>query len=532
MTSMALRRSIIESILIATGIALLAATLLLGTCARGATITVQPGNGLQAAIASAPDGSTITLVAGDYTGGINTSGKSGLVIQGPGILRGSQVVLAGNECTLRGVQVIGARTSWYTGAVLITGKGNTLEDVHVHDNESLGIDISGGDATTLRRVKSNHNGNLGLNTGSPAAGNNVEGLVIEDSEFDGNNYGMTNPVWAGVDAGKVKQVNGLWYRLPGDAAGGAKICNAHDVIVRRSRFRNNKGPGLWFDVYCGKKQVIDCEATGNHNIPNDPGWTAPGVAIELENAGTTLIENLHSRDNTGSEVAIWEARNVTVRNSLMGGNIELRDLGGGRENYRPMNIRLEGLKLTGQVSYWNDRTKAQVVEVGVQKGLASLPAWSMPGSTDTPTTSPTPAVESAEGTRVTQPGQIIVTRSGDTFRLTADRKIIRNGITQTETNSVDALLYVGQQTYQTAHGLWWRWGVTWTLTTEPSVPATQPTPADPTVAELLAKIGALEASLASEKAARAADAATIAALQTDLAAAKTRLESIKQAGGW
>lgn len=506
--------------------------IMLAWSAPAATIIVPPGGSLQSAIDRAANGDRIELLNGTHTGGANFRGKTGIQVRaansGQAILSGSQVVMDGIDCSLAGVIVTGVRTSWNTGAVLITGRANTLLDCFIHDNESLGIDISGGDLTTIENVRSNHNGNLGLNTGSPAAGNNVEGLVIRNSEFRDNNYGMDAPIWAGIAGKTVKGTDGKWYRGAGDAAGGVKICNANDVLVENVEISGNVGAGLWFDVYCGKKTIRGVHSHGQKSIPGDPAYFAVGIEIELEKDGVSLIENCFSHDNAGSSFAIFEASNVTIRN-CQGDNVELRDLGGGREAYRPRNILLDGVKLRRGVGYPNDRTRAEVRMINVQTNLASLPAWTMPGSTSPPATRPTPtqpAAESPDGAIIANPGQQIVDSSGNVWGLTAARKITRNGVEQPETNGVAELRYVSGVVYQTAHSLWWKWtGTGWLLTTAPTMPATQP--ADPTV-ELRTKIAQLEQQLSDEKAARASDSAVITGLQAELAAAREKLSQIHQ----
>lgn len=421
-----------------------------------ATVTVQPGNLLQAAVNAAVAGDVINLVSGTYTGGLKFDGKAGITIQGPGNLAGGQIVMSGTNCTLRGCEVTGVRTSWDTGAIKITGKGNTLENVHVHDNESLGIDISGGDATTIIGVKSNHNGNLGLNTGSPATGNRVSGLTIRNSEFRDNNYGMVNPVWKAIQGKTVQGTNGLWYRGAGDAAGGVKICNADDVLIEDCKISGNTGAGLWFDVYCGKKIVRRVESYGQKKIPatNEPNYLSIGIEVELENTGTTLIEDCYAHDNVGSDFAIFEASNVTIRN-CQGGNVELRDLGGGREAYRPRNIRIENTKLTRSVTYPNARTQAEVTLVNVQQNLATLPPWT--GGTPTPDPVPTETLTDAAGNRWS----------------VSNGKIVLNGTTRQETSGVTEIRLVAGVFFQKAHNQWWSWtGTNWKSEQEPTDPPT------------------------------------------------------------
>jgi hypothetical protein len=195
---------------------------------------------------------------------------------------------------------------------------------------------------------------------------------------------MVNPIWKGI-AGKTtfsKMAFGI--RLPGDAGGGVKICTADNVTIRNLKSFDNGGPGLWFDVYVKNIVVTSPECYSNHFVVPGQPWEAAGVAVEICD-GPTLIENAYSHDNTGSDYAVWESNNVTLRNCIAGTKgIEVRDLGGdrGAQGWLNKNVLFDGVKFYGaaKINYWPSlnpavRQQRNIVESNLTFGLAGVPAW-------------------------------------------------------------------------------------------------------------------------------------------------------------
>jgi parallel beta-helix repeat protein len=99
------------------------------------------------------------------------------------------------------------------------GTGWLIEDTEVRLNHGAGIRT--GEATTLRRVRTHHNGQLGI------AGPGGTGGLVEESVIASNNIAGFNSGWE---------------------AGGAKFTETVDLVVRNNRVYNNQGPGLWTDI--------------------------------------------------------------------------------------------------------------------------------------------------------------------------------------------------------------------------------------------------------------------------------------------
>jgi hypothetical protein len=352
--------------------------------AHAATITISPGPDLQSTINRAVAGDTIVLADGTYSGGANFDGKVNLTVTaaniGQAILEGGQV-LGGTHITLRGVVVQNVVTGIGSGAVMV-GSGWRLEDVVIQDNETIGLDIHEAQDFTALRVKCLHNGTIGISSGGRDDRQIwCKNITLTDVECAYNNYGMDDPSWKTQDKGKVTQKNGKWFRIPGDAAGGAKLCVTGDLVIERFKAHHNGGPGLWFDVYNGKETIRNSECFANFGVTSD--WEGCGFAVEISN-GPTTYENCYGHDNSGSDFAIWESRNVTLRNCIAAGNgVELRNIGGDRgKHWWCQNVTFDGLKLfgTAKINYWANQTPAvrwqdKLIERKVERNLAGIPEW-------------------------------------------------------------------------------------------------------------------------------------------------------------
>jgi hypothetical protein len=254
-----------------------------------------------------------------------------------------------------------------------------MEDCVVQDNESLGVSVSG-PRTILRRVKSIRNGYMGFGCGTPD-GSPFEGPQLYDCESAYNNNGRAKPIWAGREEAVFRE--GRWFANPAWEAGGGKFCCADGLVIQRMKSHHNGGIGIWLDVYNLKATIKDCESYSNFGV--NANWEGAGFAVEIC-AGPTVFENCYAHDNTGSSFAVWESRNVTIRNCIaVGGGVEFRDIGGDRESkggWFCQNVLLDSIKFHGgaKVSYWSNqdsslRAKNRLVEKDLQYGQTGTPQW-------------------------------------------------------------------------------------------------------------------------------------------------------------
>jgi parallel beta-helix repeat protein len=336
---------------------------------------------LQSRINTASDGDRIVLSPGKYTGGVNFNDKKNITLEaqsvGTVVLEDGQVQ-GGEKITLRGLVIQKVHTSLQVAAV-ITGQDWVMEDCTVQDNESVGVSCSG-PRSILRRVKSLRNGYMGFGCGTPD-GSPFPGPQLYDCESAYNNNGSENPSWKNSDSAMYR--NGLWYINPAWEAGGGKFCCADGLVIERMKFHDNGGVGMWLDVYDLKADIRNCESYKNFGV--DANWEGCGFAVEIC-AGPTLYENCYAHNNSGSGFAIWESRNVTIRNCVTSGTgVEFRDIGGdrGKAGWFCRNDLLDSIQFYGadaRVNYWDNQTSDwrashQIVEKNLQFGLTGTPAW-------------------------------------------------------------------------------------------------------------------------------------------------------------
>ncbi|MTJ82963.1 MAG: hypothetical protein F8N37_18420 [Telmatospirillum sp.] len=145
--------------------------------------TAGPGcdaTSLAAALADAPNGSTIVLAAGVYRQGaviapnaITLSGEDGARIEGGAVQGKAALVVTGNDTVITGIDCSGISVPDHNGAcVRLEGRNLTLRHVHFHDSEE-GILTGGGTGTVT--VEDSLFERLG-------AGGRAHGLYIGDSD--------------------------------------------------------------------------------------------------------------------------------------------------------------------------------------------------------------------------------------------------------------------------------------------------------------------------------------------------------------
>ncbi len=239
------------------------------------------------------DGRQLTQVASEsaVTAGkffIDTSGKRIVIGDNPAgktvaasALKRAMEIHAQNA-VLRGFGVRRyATTSGQFAAVIAGVPGITMENMTVSDNSWLGI-AAWAAGQKYRHVTVSGNAIMGL------GGNKVDGLVIEDSVFRGNN------------------AEGF---KPAPVASGVKITRAKGVVMRNNVIADTPyAGGLWFDVSSSDLTIV-----GN-TIANNTA----GLMIELSE-GAVVADN-HFEGNEGSGVRIQASGSVDVWNNTFDGN--------------------------------------------------------------------------------------------------------------------------------------------------------------------------------------------------------------------
>jgi hypothetical protein len=180
------------------------------------------------------------------------------------------------------------------------------------------------------------------------------------------------------------------------------------MTIIRMKAHHNGGPGLWWDVYDRKVDAVDCESYSNFGVT--AAWEGCGYATEIC-FGPTTFTTCYAHDNTGSDFAVWEAKNTTIKDCVStGSGIELRNIGGDRGGAkmadRTKGWYVQNLTISGHRFYNAGRTFwsinspfpgqiSNITELGSARGL-SLPAtWA---TSDQPATQPAtlPATQPAD----------------------------------------------------------------------------------------------------------------------------------------
>jgi hypothetical protein len=164
------------------------------------------------------------------------------------------------------------------GAVTVTGRNVTVENLAITDNATTGISITatGAKATALTVAR---NGMLGMHA-NYADGLRATRLLVADNNTERFN------------------------RAP--VSGGFKITRSRDVDVKDSAFLRNIGNSLWFD-----ESVYDAVVSGNDITDG----TGRGLVLELS-ATIQVVDNVIAR-NAMDGILIGDTGHVSVWNNTL-----------------------------------------------------------------------------------------------------------------------------------------------------------------------------------------------------------------------
>jgi len=249
--------------------------LLIGTAAMAQTVVNVPlGASIQAAINSAPGGSTIQLAAGTYTSqqfqlpsGDTITGApgGGTILNGNGMTSPMLSANGATNVTVSDLTVTGYQTPSQQGAIH-TGANWSLLNVTATGNGAAGAYI-GGVNNLVQGGSYSNNGQEGL-AGSQADGSKIIGITANNN----NAAGAHDTAFE---------------------AGGVKITATDGLTISGSTFQGNNGPGIWADIDSSNWTI-----TGN-GIANNTG-----AGIQYEISHTATITGNLVVNNQGSQIYI------------------------------------------------------------------------------------------------------------------------------------------------------------------------------------------------------------------------------------
>jgi parallel beta-helix repeat protein len=178
------------------------------------------------------------------------------------------------------------------GMVNLWGTSWVLSDCHFRYGDFAGVHITGENHQILGSTFT-YNGNTGISmNGSDAAHNwapyeerPAQNIVIEANETSYNNYRNFDDSW---HAGGIKAVNS---------------CNT--VMVSQHQAVSNKGPGIWFDIFC-KNITVDRSIVKNNTA---------GIFYEISD--DALISNNLVLGNTRQGIYVAASSGVRVLNNTV-----------------------------------------------------------------------------------------------------------------------------------------------------------------------------------------------------------------------
>jgi parallel beta-helix repeat protein len=232
------------------------------------TVTLSPGNNVQAAINSNPAGSTFYLTAGTYYGAqflaksndqFIGDANGGTVLDGGGTTQWATYSTGATGVLLQNLTVQNYASPAEVGAIQ-TGNYWTLNNVTAQWNNGPGVSL-GADSVISGGAYIN-NGQIGIN------GYRADNAMVSGAEIAGNN-------WAGYDTS--------WE------AGGLKFVDSANVILDNNYVHDNNGVGLWAD-----EDSSNWTITGNTSINN----TRYGILYEISH-GANIDNNTVAGSNGG-----------------------------------------------------------------------------------------------------------------------------------------------------------------------------------------------------------------------------------------
>jgi nitrous oxidase accessory protein NosD len=211
-------------------------------------------------------------------------------------VRGNLWESRGDYIRLRGVRFRYAANQAQSGAALFKGRFNTVEDCVFEQANAVGARFEGEDAV-VRRCTFQDNGQMGW------AASRAHRLLMEGCLTARNN---------------TKNFGRGWE------AGGDKIVLCRGVTIRASRFEENRGVGIWFDIGNEDSVVENCLIADNEDA---------GIFYEIS-YGLTARDNVIVGNGLAYSSGAWGADGGIALSSSPGCTIERNLLIGNKEGFQ------------------------------------------------------------------------------------------------------------------------------------------------------------------------------------------------------
>lgn len=197
---------------------------------------------------------------------------------------------------VRGIRFRYAACRAQESAVTLRGDGDILEDCVIERVNSCGVGVHGARDAVLRRCTIQDNGQLGFSA------SRAHGLLVTGCTIRGNNTRNFNRDWE---------------------AGGNKLVLCRDVVLENSRFIENRGFGIWFDIGNEQCTVRNCLIADNE---------AAGIFYEISYT-LRAHDNVIVGNGFDADGGAWGASAGIALSSSPGCVIERNLLVGNREGF-------------------------------------------------------------------------------------------------------------------------------------------------------------------------------------------------------
>jgi hypothetical protein len=223
----------------------------------------------------------------------------------------------GDYVQLRGLHFRFAANMAQHGAVILSGRQDTLEDCTIDRMNSSGATFSG-EHQVVRRCVFRDNGQLGFGA------NGAHDLLFTESLVENNNTKGFSRGWE---------------------AGGDKLVLCRHAVLERSRFLRNRGNGIWFDIGNEHCIVRQCLIADNEDS---------GIFYEIS-YGLQALDNVIVGNGFAATAGAWGAQAGISLSSSPACLVERNLIVGNREgfNFREQTRTTRRIGSKAEEPVWN-----------------------------------------------------------------------------------------------------------------------------------------------------------------------------------
>lgn len=264
--------------------AVLTLFILIGTAGFNGTVSAEDSRALQKMIDSAPAGASLMIPAGSYSGPVTINRPLKIAAQGEVTLRssGAEPVLTmlTDRASVSGLRIIDERDNPQKAAVIVTGTGNTLENLFIQTN-GTGIHLEKAFQGAVRKT------------------------VIEGTPTDNPESRKGNGIDLLESHENIMENNQIRHMFDGVYMESSNSNQARDNLVEYSRY----GYHLMYT-----KNAVIAENRGYRNVTGAMVMGSENVKVKNNNF-SKQSENVNAQG-----VLLFDVKNSELTNNIIEGN--------------------------------------------------------------------------------------------------------------------------------------------------------------------------------------------------------------------